>query len=713
MQNIPDTFNNKHRRFIWEYRDAKGDLLGCVARFDDGLKKDIVPYFKRINGHTLGAGSAPEPRPLFGLDVLVKAEPGRSVFVVEGEKAAAALQSLGLVAVTSIGGSKAAEKTDWAPLNGRERVYLLPDNDEPGEQYIKTVAGILAGMDKPPASFVTRLPGLPEAGDVVDWVAARVDEVLLDWDKFQPVPESGIDVKGLLSNFKQVLQANSEPVPAEWMAASETTGWQAPIELDSSQLPEWPDDIFQDSMKNFVNGLAAATETPPELPAMMALAVVSASCQSKYCVRVKSDYFEPVNIWPCVALPSGNRKTAILKEVCSPLYKWEKSKREELELEIKKAQSDDATMRERIRHLRAQASKAKAAEFEQLKAEIADLEASLPEIPTPPQLWAQDVTPENLGTIMSDNDERMAILSDEGGIFDILAGRYSGGVPNLDLFLQAHAGSAVRVNRGSRPPVFMQAPALTLGLSPQPDLLRGLTENKGFRGRGLLARFLYVLPKSNLGHRSLNVDSMMPDYRLRYEGIITAILNHERAGGKDDPRPHVLKLSVDASRDWKVFALKIEAGMREGEAFEHVRDWASKLPGAVARIAGLLHVVRHAFGNPESVEIGQEDMSAAVRLGDVLSAHALAAFDLMGADPAIDGARLVLRWIKREGKSTFTFRDCYYANKSRFKRAGDLEPAIDILIERHFIRRRIEKVAHRPSRLFEVNPEVLAGLHCE
>lgn len=70
-------------------------------------------------------------------------------------------------------------------------------------------------------------------------------------------------------------------------------------------------------------------------------------------------------------------------------------------------------------------------EFEQLKKEITDTEASLPRIPAVPQIWAQDVTPENLGNIMADNNERMAILSDESGIFDILGGRYSGTIPEF------------------------------------------------------------------------------------------------------------------------------------------------------------------------------------------------------------------------------------------------------------------------------------------
>lgn len=705
------TFNTKQRRFVWEYRSAQGDPLGYVARFDAGGKKDVVPYFKRTNGHGWQNGSADDPRPLFGLDVLGKADIARAVFVVEGEKSAAALQSLGLVAVTSQGGSNAADKADWKPLAGRERVYLLPDNDEPGECYAKAVAAILAGLEKPPAVSVVRLPNLPPSGDVADWIADYINDAFLDWDGFQPVPESGVDVKALLGEFQKAVKAHSEPVPVTWSVTPETASdWQAPISLESAKLPPWPDDVFPGSIQDFVTGLSTSTETPPELSAMMVLAAISAAAQGKYRVRVKPDYFEPVNIWTCAALPPGSRKSAVQMAATAPLTAWEKVQRDIAEPAIKQAQADDATIRERISQLRKQASKTDGAEFQQFKKQIADLEADLPEIPTAPQVWAQDVTPENLGTIMADNSERMAILSDESGIFDILAGRYSGGVPNLDLFLQGHAGSAVRVNRGSRPPVFMQSPTLTFGLSPQPDVLRGLTDNKSFRGRGLLGRFLYALPSSNLGYRTLDARPMLPDYRARYEGILTAMLNNEMASDDEgNPCPHILKISDDALQVWQSFAHRIEAGMREGGTYAHITDWAGKFPGAVARIAVLLHITRHALVRPWEKEVSLDDMSAALRMAEALSAHALAVFDLMGADPALDGARVVLRWIEREGKSEFTFRDCHYAHKTRYKRAAELEPIIDVLIERHFIRPRVAKVAHRPSRKLEVNPAILTG----
>jgi len=358
MKGIPETFKGKPRRHVWEYRSNQGEPLGYVARFDDDIKKEIVPYFKQINGHGWQHGSATEPRPLFGLDVLNQAEHKRAVFIVEGEKAAAALQSLGLVAITSQGGSNAAHKADWKPLNGRELVYLLPDNDEPGEGYIKAVTTILISLDSPPALSIVRLPNLPPAGDIVDWITSKIDEVLLDWDGYEPIPKSVIDNGTLLDEFKEIVKQHSEPIPGEWKGDSEQpnmNNWQEPISLVSAKLPPWPGDVFPRSVQDFVTALSESTETPPELSAMMVLAAISAAAQGKYRVRVKADYFEPVNVWACAALPPGSRKTAVQTAATAPLAKWEKLQREKLEPAIKKAQANDATIREQINFLRKQA----------------------------------------------------------------------------------------------------------------------------------------------------------------------------------------------------------------------------------------------------------------------------------------------------------------------------------------------------------------------
>jgi hypothetical protein len=523
----------------------------------------------------------------------------RAVVIVEGEKCAAALHSLGICAVTSQGGSKAAALADWGPLSGFAQAFLMPDNDEPGQAYMVDVCAALSALEAPPALFVVRLPGLLEKGDCVDFLQTLCPE----WNGFDPIPEA--ERERLADALYSAIEANAGPVPAEWISQPETAadGWQAPIPLEAAALPTWPDDVFPEAVQGFVSALSESTETPPELAALLVLAALAAAAQGRYQVRVKPDYFEPLNIWTCAALVPGSRKTAVKNEATAPLTEWERKQRVAMDGELKQAESDRKTVAERIATMRNKAAKASGAEFDRMKSEIAELEAGLPEIPKAPQLWGDDITPENLGTVMADNAERMAILSDEAGLFEMMGGRYSGGIPNIDIYLQSHAGSSVRVNRGSRPPVFLQNPVLTIGISPQPDVLRGLTEKPSFRGRGLLARFLYALPASNLGRRTGEAQPMAEGVRRAYAERIEAILSYPMATDcNGEPCPHTLRLSPEAYTAWAAFWQRNEASMGPGGMFEHCTDWAGKFPGAIARMAALLPVARHIFSGPESAE---------------------------------------------------------------------------------------------------------------
>lgn len=482
-----------------------------------------------------------------------------------------------------------------------------------------------------------------------------------------------------------------------------STSWPAPIPLGALNFPSWPRDVFPKKIQAFVCELATATETPVELASLTTLSGLAAAAQGKYIVQVKSDYFEPVNIWTAVALPPGCRKSAVQKCITTPLSEWERKRKEELQPIVEKTISENKTLDSKVKELRRKAAALQSNEYERIKDEITELEMQIREPAVIPQLWTGDITPENLGTLMADNNECSALLSDEAGIFDILSGRYSSGIPNLDLFLQAHSGSAVRVNRGSRPPVFLDHPALTMGLTPQPDVLAGLAKTPAFRGRGLVARFLYAIPPSNLGSRSLDASPLSIEAQQSYNTCITNILNQPG----NSKNPYVLRLSEEAYADWHSYALVVEIKMIEDGPFSHIRDWAGKFPGAIARIAGLLHIARYAGGFPSNEIIGKEDMKAAIRIGHVLAEHALIVFDLMGADPALDGAKAILSWIRRHRLAGFTFRDCHYAHKSKFKRAKEMEPSIEVLIERHFIRENDrEQKPYRPSRVFCVNPQL-------
>jgi len=698
---IPAVWNGKPFRYAWAYRDRAGAVKGHVARFDDATDKECIPFFGR-NGKAEGP---PAPCPLFGLDSLKN--PQAPVYIVEGEKIAAALHALGLQAVTSIGGALAAGKADWTPLQGFRRVIALPDNDEPGETYARDVVAALGRLPGSRDVKVCRLPGLPEAGDVVDFLQGRVPA----WDGFEPIPrEPGDDLQ---AELLAEIEAAAVPAPAEWTQpappiAAETEPWAAPVPLDAAAIPEWPGNVFPPDVQRFVDALAASTETPPELSAMMTLAVLATAAQGKFRVRVATDYFEPLSLWTCCALQSGSRKTAVWQAATAPLVEWEAARRGEFEPMIKRAESERKTLQSRADGLRAKAAKCKVDDVQSLMQEIEALENEMPEVPRLPQVWAADITAESLPVVMSENSECVALLSDEGGIFDTLAGRYSNGVPNLDVYLQGHAGSPVRVNRGSRPSIFLRRPALSIGLTPQNDVVRALADKPGFRGRGLLARFLYAMPQSNLGRRTLRA-APMPDYvQESYAATIHAMLDlpwAQDATGR--PRAHVLAIAPDALGLLQQFAHKVEARLADGGTFAHITDWGGKLPGAAVRMAAVFHVARYAHGEPWETPIGADHMAAALCLADVLGKHALIAFDCMGADAAFDDGRVILSWVAREGLQEFTRRDCHAAHKHRFARAEGLQAPLDVLIERGYIRprsRAVVKAVGRPSQVFEVNP---------
>ena len=174
---------------FWCYRNAKGQLLGFIFRFETGVdEKEFRPltlWQDSVGVRKWRWKALPEPCPLYGLDRLA-ARPNSPVLVVEGEKTADAGERIfpEYVAVTSPNGSKAAGKADWAPLEGR-RVLVWPDHDQSGTEYAEDVAS-LAG----------------EAGAVSIQTVNVPPEFSIGWDLAERPPEGwNLErLRGLLDN---------------------------------------------------------------------------------------------------------------------------------------------------------------------------------------------------------------------------------------------------------------------------------------------------------------------------------------------------------------------------------------------------------------------------------------------------------------------------------------------------------------------------------
>lgn len=498
------------------------------------------------------------------------------------------------------------------------------------------------------------------------------------------------------------LLKSAAPPPEDWPELVPLDAPNLP-RLDLAHLPSWAGD--------YARAIASDTETPPELAAGMVLVACATAAARRLQVMVKPGYFEPCNLWAVVALPPGNRKSAVQSAATAPLLAWERDQSTIMEPEIQRITSERKTMEARAKEKRNKAAKDKDnGKASELAREAADIEAELPDIPMLPQIWTSDATPERLGALLAEHGECMAWLSSEGGVFDLLQGRYSNGIPNLDLVLKAHSGDAERVDRGSRPPVFLKSPRLSIGLSPQPDVLRGLATKPGFRGRGLLGRFLYLLPPSPLGYRALQSNPVPEGVNDAYAAGLRAMLDWESAIDEHgEERPHLLRLSDKAYAEWYAFAQTIEVQMQPGQGLEHFTDWAGKAPGAAARLAGVLHGIKHAYGTPWEAGITVETMIAALEIMAVITRHSLAALDMMGADPTIAAARLVWDWVERGRLNRFTVRESFNALRGTFPRVAMLREALEALEERGYlevIEPPRDGPGRPPSPIVRVRPEI-------
>ena len=438
---------------------------------------------------------------------------------------------------------------------------------------------------------------------------------------------------------------------------TERAPWPSVIPLDyATALPSFPVDAFPAWVRSYVRAVEVSTQTPVDLASMLALSVLATVLTKNVTVQVRTDWSEPVNAFVLVSLGSGERKSAVFRAMAAPI--------EEREREV----------------------------IEQWKRSGGQGSS--------PRLLVDDVTPEALASLMAEQDGKMALLSAEGGIFDTLAGRYSDGRPNFEVFLKGHAGDTLRVDRKGRPPELVNDAALILGITVQPDIINGLMSKRSFRGRGLLARFWYSLPTSKVGTRDVNPPIIPIDIKDTYKANITKLF---------DLQPVVLELSEEARTHLLAFQRDLEPRLGPGADLSHVGDWANKLPGAIVRIAGLLHGSA-APSEMSNTCIGGDTMRDAIRVGDYLLEHALAAFDAMGADPTIESAKKVLGWLCAHHLGQFTVRDAHQTLRGTFKKVGDLYGPIALLIEHGYLREaplpKRPGPGRPPSPRYEVNPAV-------
>ena len=153
-----------------------------------------------------------------------------------------------------------------------------------------------------------------------------------------------------------------------------------------------------------------------------------------------------------------------------------------------------------------------------------------------------------------------------------------------------------------------------------------------------------------------------------------------------------------------------ESQLRPGAELSDIADWGNRLPGTVARHAGILHMLKHAVDEsrrPWDEQTSRVTMEAAIRLAEYFTAHAQVAFGMMGADQKLRKSKETWESIGRQDYEQFTERELWQKIRRRFKRKTELTEALQILTEMNYVRpmpTAHEGPGRKPSPVYLVNP---------
>ena len=461
--------------------------------------------------------------------------------------------------------------------------------------------------------------------------------------------------------------------------------WEPFVPLSTvGDLPEFPVKSLPQWGAAMVEAVAESTQTPPDLAGVVYLGVLAAAAGGRAEVEVQPGWREPVNLYAAPAMPPGSRKSAVFREMTAPLLDAERALQESARADISESAISLEIAQEQAKRAVSEAAKKGTDEAKADAIATAQFASSLT-VPGWPRLVADDTTPEALISLLCEQGGRMAVLSAEGDLFDIMSGRYSrdAQVPNLGVFLKGHAGDLLLVDRKGREPERIERPALTIVVTIQPQVLLDIARRPVLRGRGLLARVLYCLPPDTVGFRRIEVETVPDDIRSAWQSQVKTLA----LSLADWTDPAVLMVTAEARKLLAQYQEEIEPRLRaSGGDLADLRDWAAKLAGATVRLAGLLHLAGHLQDGYQR-PIDADTMERAVELGRYFTEHARAAFRQMGMDPLIADAQALLAWIKRSEAAEFSKRDLFNGVRgSRFQKAADLDESLALLIDHGYVR---------------------------
>ena len=607
LKTIPTELDGKRFTRGWVYRNVTGSPGGCVGRYDGNDGKTYRPFFKGSVDESRMGYPDDELRPLYGRQHRALGKDGDTLFVVEGEKCVDALHQLGQFAITSPGGANAVGYTDWSELGEYGTVIILPDNDDAGAVFARNVAEKIRSKTKNRDVRVANLPGLPDKGDVVDFIQHRMPE----WDGYNEIPLT----KRISLQSDLLTQIENVADVAISVAISNTTDGTGIIDGSADcrnvadvaariDEAEFPIHALGPVLSDAVMAVHEAIQAPLSLCAHSMLAAATFATQHIADVTIDGRR-SPLSEFFISVAESGERKSTLDSLALSAVRAIERTRQDEY--------------RRQYAEYKFGLEQAKKYTKQLLNSAESDEETPSPPLepaePTPAEMIFDDVTIEGLQNRMTTGYPSMGIFCDEGGV--ILGGhsmKPENIMKSLSGFSNFWDGKSVkrlRVLDGART---LHGRRLTLHLMLQPIVSTALIGNDLAFDQGFLSRCLLVRPESTAGTRMyVSVDLHNDPRHLVFQKHMKQCLNTKlrlREDTTNELEPRVLNLSADARSVYIQFYNQVEVELRPDGLFHHIKGFANKAPEHALRLGAVVSI----FEDPFCEEISAEGMQRGVEL---------------------------------------------------------------------------------------------------
>lgn len=562
----------------YAYHGPQGQVAFWVVRFPpqgpDGRKTFRQ---KRPDGRGGVEWKKGDTRILYRLPEILAADPGEIIWKCEGEKDADRLASLGLVATTRAEGAGKWEDANSAWLKGR-RVVILEDNDQAGAADTARALPSIRRVARTAASLP--LPGLPEHGDVSDW----------------------LDAGGTLDELIRLGEAALAAAEAERPALAMVVGEGGP-ELAPMPMVAFPSEVLPASLTRLVDAAAGAMLVPPEFIGVPLLVLAGAAIGNAWEVELKAGWREGPNLYAAIVADPGSKKTPALKLATRPIYAIQRELHQWYE--ARKADYDAA--------------------LDLWESGPKSTRGAKPTAPVYPHVVTTDATTEALAGMLA-SGKGLALHRDELVAWVLSMDQYrSGKGSDRQHYLSMWSRSPIKIDRKSRPdPIVVERPCLSVVGGIQPDVLPDLVGSEK-RDDGFLDRLLWCYPDLD--------DDRWTDASVAEEVEHAAgrlFIDLYRLEGQEMPSgdivPRVARLDADALAIWREWYDAHAEEARSDDLTPSLRGTWAKLPSQLARIALILHVSKAVDrGRGVGAWLSAETLGEAADMVEFFKDHAISA----------------------------------------------------------------------------------------